>query len=125
MGRPKRDILATVVESATPPDELTPSQSLARVVKAEGNSMYTCELPNKKAGLFELQSRFQNTVWIKRGGYVLIDVAPATGEGRASNSRVAGEITNVVRDERQWRKQPYWYGMTPLAKGGAVGESRR
>jgi len=116
MGRPKRDILATVEESATPPGELTPSQSLARVVKAEGNNVYTCELPNKKTALLELQSRFQNTVWIKRGGYVLIDVASAGDRG---NSRVAGEIINVVRDERAWRKQPYWYENNSFGRGGS------
>lgn len=111
MGRPKRDILAAVAESATPPDALTPTQSVARVVRAEGNSLYMCELPSKKAALVELQSRFRNTVWIKRGGYVLIDVASA---GDSSNSRVVGEIINVVRDEREWRKQPYWCGIAPL-----------
>lgn len=111
MGRSKRDILATTEESVTPPSELTPSQSVARVVKAEGNNKYICELPNKKTALLELQPRFQNTVWIRRGGYVLIDVAPG-GESRGA-SRVAGEIINVVRDERAWRKQPYWYVYDP------------
>lgn len=106
MGRPKRNILAAAEESITPPDALTPSQSLARVVKAEGNSLYECELPNKKTVLLELEPKFRNAVWIKRGGYVLIDLASA--DERKSSSRVVGEIINIVRDERLWRKQPYW-----------------
>jgi probable RNA-binding protein EIF1AD len=106
MGRPKRSIAAAAEESLNPPDELTPSQSLARVVKAEGNNLYTCELPNKKTVLLELEQKFRNTVWIKRGGYVLVDLGSAD---ERKNSRVVGEIINVVRDERLWRKQAYWY----------------
>lgn len=107
MGRPKRSIVAAAEESLNPPDELTPSQSIARVVKAEGNNLYTCELPNKKIVLLELEQKFRNAVWIKRGGYVLVDLGSV--DERKSSSKVAGEIRNVVRDERLWRKQPYWY----------------
>lgn len=107
MGRPMRNAVAAAAqESMTPPDELTDSQSVARVVKAEGNSLYTCELPNKKTIIVELEPRFRNTIWIKRGGYVLIDLASM--EERPKESRVVGEIVNVVRDEKSWRKKPYW-----------------
>ncbi|KAM7220144.1 hypothetical protein V8F06_004472 [Rhypophila decipiens] len=107
MGKPKRsNVLAVAEESMTPPDELTTTQSLARVVKAEGNSLYTCALPNTKPILVELEPRFRNTMWIRRGGYVLVDMA--SKDERPANSRVVGEIINVVRDEKQWRKQPYW-----------------
>lgn len=99
-------VAAAAQESMTPPDELTDSQSVARVVKAEGNSLYTCELPNKKTIIVELEPRFRNTIWIKRGGYVLIDLASM--EERPKESRVVGEIVNVVRDEKSWRKKPYW-----------------
>ncbi|KAK0743482.1 hypothetical protein B0T18DRAFT_185382 [Schizothecium vesticola] len=107
MGKPKRNAVAAAAqESTTPPGELTDSQSVARVVKAEGNSLYTCELPNKKTIIVELEPRFRNTIWIKRGGYVLIDLASM--DERPKESRVVGEIVNVVRDEKSWRKQPYW-----------------
>ncbi|KAK0643876.1 hypothetical protein B0T16DRAFT_459972 [Cercophora newfieldiana] len=106
MGKPKRSVLAAAEESATPPDELTESQSVARVVKAEGNNLYTCALPNTKTIVVELEPRFRNTIWIKRGGYVLVDLASA--EERGPGSRVVGEIVNVVRDEKAWRKQAYW-----------------
>ncbi|KAK3687797.1 hypothetical protein B0T22DRAFT_498104 [Podospora appendiculata] len=108
MGKhPKRNTLAAAAEeSATPPDQLTESQSVARVVKAEGNNLYTCALPNGKPILVELETRFRSTIWIKRGGYVLVDLASI--EERAPGSKVVGEIINVVRDEKQWRKQPYW-----------------
>jgi len=108
MGKPKRNALAAAVEqSVTPPDELTDSQSIARVVKAEGNHIYTCTLPNTKTILVELEPQFRDTVWIRRGGYVLIDLASM--DERPPSSRVVGEIVNVVGDEKLWRKQPYWF----------------
>ncbi|KAK3390728.1 hypothetical protein B0H63DRAFT_122113 [Podospora didyma] len=107
MGKPKRStILAAAVESATPPDQMTETQSIARVIKAEGNNLYTCTLPNKKPILVELETRFRSTIWLKRGGYVLVDLASA--EERPASSRIVGEIINVVRDEKEWRKKPYW-----------------
>lgn len=104
MGRPKRDVRAAAEESTTPPDDLTPSQHVARVIKAEGNSLYSCILPNQQTVLVELAARFRNTIWIKRGGYVLVDLTPADEK----TGKVEGEIVNVVREEKEWRKQSYW-----------------
>lgn len=33
-------------------------------------------------------------------------------EGR--ENKLGGEIVNVVRDERGWRKEPYWYTSYPV-----------
>ncbi|KUJ16131.1 nucleic acid-binding protein [Mollisia scopiformis] len=104
MGRPKRNIFAAAEETSTPPSALTATQSLARVIKAEGNSLYSCSLPNQKIILVELPSRFRNTIWIKRGGYVLVD----TKEAEVRQNKIDGEILNVVRDEHLWRKELYW-----------------
>jgi len=104
MGKPKRNVFAAAEETTTAPSALTPTQSIARVIKAEGNSLYSCTLPDKKTVLVELPSRFRNTIWIKNGGYVLID----TKEGDARQNKIDGEIINVVRDEHTWRKESYW-----------------
>lgn len=104
MGRPKRTVQAAAEETSTPPDQLTATQSVARVVKAAGNNLYTCSFPGGKEILVELPSRFRNTIWIKRGGYVLLD----TKESEARENKIGGEIVNVVRDEREWRKMAYW-----------------
>jgi probable RNA-binding protein EIF1AD len=104
MGRPKRNVVAAADETTTPPSELTATQSIARVIKAEGNSLYSCLLPNQKIVLVELESRFRNTIWLKRGGYVLIDAKEAT----VRQNKIDGEIINVVRDEHSWRKEAYW-----------------
>ncbi|KAI1806629.1 nucleic acid-binding protein [Daldinia bambusicola] len=103
MARPRRDMRAAAEASTTPPDKLTPTQSLARVVKSEGNNLYTCLLPDQRTLIFELAARFRNTIWIRRGGYVLVELAPEEQKGK-----VRGEIVNVVADEKEWRKQSYW-----------------
>jgi probable RNA-binding protein EIF1AD len=104
MGRPKRNVFAAAEETSTPPSSLTTTQAIARVIKAEGNSLYSCLLSDQKTVLVELPSRFRNTIWIKRGGYVLID----TKEGDVRQNKIDGEIINVVRDEHLWRKETYW-----------------
>ncbi|EKD21719.1 uncharacterized protein L3040_004941 [Drepanopeziza brunnea f. sp. 'multigermtubi'] len=111
MGRPKRNVVAAADETTTPPFELTATQSIARVIKAEGNSLYSCLLPNQKTVLVELESRFRNTIWLKRGGYVLIDTKEAT----VRQNKIDGEIMNVVRDEHLWRKEAYWPKEFPKA----------
>ncbi|KAH7031248.1 uncharacterized protein B0I36DRAFT_120611 [Microdochium trichocladiopsis] len=104
MGRPKRDVRAAAEESTTPPDELTAQQCVARVLKAEGNSLYSCVLPDKRTVTVQLQDRFRNTIWIRRGGYVLVDLTPT----EEHKGKVTGDIVNIVRDEKEWRKQSYW-----------------
>ncbi|CAH0017353.1 unnamed protein product [Clonostachys rhizophaga] len=104
MGRPKRNVLAAAEASLTPPVRLEPNQYIVRVVKPEGNNLYACELANKKPIILELAQRFRNTIWIKRGGFVVAERYPAETE----ETRADGEIINVVRDEKLWRKQSYW-----------------
>lgn len=104
MGRPKRNVQAAAEETSTPPLALTATQSIARVIKATGNSLYSCSLPTGSEILVELPSRFRNTIWIKRGGYVLVD----TKDAEVRDNKINGEILNVVRDERAWRKEAYW-----------------
>ena len=105
MARPKRQLLATAEETSNPPSTLEPYQAIVRVVKGEGKNLYTVELPNTKPLLVELPSRFRSTIWIKRGGFLLID--RTAFEDR--ENKLDGEVINVVREEKQWRKQGYWF----------------
>lgn len=41
---------------------------------------------------------------MKRGSYVLVDFDALQDR----DNKLKGEIVNIVRDERQWRKQAYW-----------------
>jgi probable RNA-binding protein EIF1AD len=104
MGPPRRKLQEVVEATLIPPDTLAPSQSIACVVKAEGNNLYSVELPSAKTLLVELPSRFRSTIWLKRGGFVVVDTKALADR----DNKLDGEIVNVVRDERQWRKQGYW-----------------
>ncbi|PLN76493.1 putative eukaryotic translation initiation factor eIF1a-like protein [Aspergillus taichungensis] len=104
MAPPRRKVLATAEETLTPPDDLAPGQQIARVLKATGNNLYAVEFPSKKSFLVELPSRFRSTIWIKRNSYVVVDTNAL--EGR--DNKLGGEIVNIVRDEKAWRKERYW-----------------
>ena len=105
MGKPKRNLLATAAETSSPPAILDEDHIIALVKKAEGNNLYSVELPSgTKPLLVELPSRFRSQIWIKRGGYVVVDRSAFDDR----ENKLGGEIANVVRDEKQWRKQAYW-----------------
>ncbi|KAK2766966.1 hypothetical protein FQN54_006282 [Arachnomyces sp. PD_36] len=104
MGAPKRKLLATAEETLSPPDTLEKQQQIARVVKATGNNIYSVELPSKDAVLVELPAKFRSTIWIKRGSYVVVDLDAL----EYRDNKLNGEIINVVRDEKAWRKAVYW-----------------
>ncbi|KAL8659215.1 MAG: hypothetical protein Q9226_000553 [Calogaya cf. arnoldii] len=105
MARPKRNFLATAQETSSPPASLDDNHTIARVRKAEGKNLYLVELPKHTDPLLvELPARFRSQIWIKRGGYVLIDTAAFLDR----DNKLDGEIVNVVREEKEWRKQSYW-----------------
>ena len=105
MPAPRRNLQATAVETSTPPAEMEQDHAIAQVKKAEGKNLYTVNLPNGKEPLLvELSARFRSTIWIRRGGYVVVDTSAFSDR----NNKLGGEIVNVVRDEKQWRKQGYW-----------------
>jgi probable RNA-binding protein EIF1AD len=116
MGRPKRNVLAAADDTLSPPTALSPNQSVVRVIKPEGNNLYSCEFPDKKIRFLELAQRFRNTIWIRRGGFVLAE----RYDGQSEEVRAEGEIVNVVRNEKQWRKQPYWYVPVVVAAAAAA-----
>ncbi|CAN9217288.1 unnamed protein product [Alternaria alternata] len=104
MARPKRNVLATIDSTITPPDALSTNHVIARIIKAEGKNIYAAELPDGKPVLAELEARFRSTVWIKRGSYVVVDTSALADR----ENKLDGEIVNVVRDEKAWRKMAYW-----------------
>jgi probable RNA-binding protein EIF1AD len=104
MGPPKRRVLATAAETLYPPETLSEGHQIARVIKATGNNLYSVEFPSKETALVELPAKFRSTIWMKRGSYVVVDTNAL--EGR--DNKLAGEIANVVRDEKAWRKAAFW-----------------
>jgi probable RNA-binding protein EIF1AD len=108
MARPKRNLLATIDSTVTPPDALPEAHQIARITTAAGNNLYNAELPDGKPVLAELEAKFRSTVWIKRGSYVVVDLSAMADR----DNKLDGEIVNVVRDEKAWRKMAYWYVYT-------------
>ncbi|OAA80143.1 Nucleic acid-binding, OB-fold-like protein [Akanthomyces lecanii RCEF 1005] len=104
MGRTNRGVQAASDETLTPPDVLAANQTLVRVVKPEGNNLFLCALPGQETLVLELAQKFRNTIWIKRGGFALAE----RYEDGATDTRAQGEIINIVRGEKEWRKMPYW-----------------
>ncbi|OJJ81348.1 putative eukaryotic translation initiation factor eIF1a-like protein [Aspergillus glaucus CBS 516.65] len=104
MGPPRRKVLATAEETLTPPDELLQGQTIAKVIKATGKNIYQVEFPSKESVLVELPARFRSTIWMKRGSFVVVD----TNALEDRDNKLQGEIVNIVRDEKAWRKAPFW-----------------
>ena len=105
MGCPRRKLHATAEETSTPPAELLNGHAIAQVRKAEGKNLYTVDVPAGKGPLLvELSARFRSTIWIKRRGFVVVDTSAFDDR----DNKLSGEIVNVIRDEKQWRKQAYW-----------------
>ena len=104
MGPPRRKLQETVEETITPPDNLQDGQLIARIVGAAGKNLYRVQLPSSQSLLVELEGKFRSTIWLKRGGYVLVDTTSLADR----DNKIDGEIVNVVRDEKNWRKAAYW-----------------
>lgn len=93
----------------TPLDGLKDTQTVAKVAQAKGSNIYEVVLPEafyKSHGFstaeaqVEMPPKFRQTVWVKRGGFVVVDVTP--------DDKIAGDIIEIVVDDRTWRKMPYW-----------------
>lgn len=104
MPKPHRNAAAVAEETLTPPDNLTQTQSIARLKQAAGNNLYHVELPSGKDFLAELHQKFRSTIWLKRGMFVLVDAAALAER----DNKLGGEIVNVVGDEKAWKKMAYW-----------------
>jgi len=114
MPKPRRNIDAAVEETLTPPDTLTPGQQIACVKQGAGNNLYHLVLADGSPMLAELPSKFRSTVWMKRGGFVLVDSSAMANR----DNKLGGEIVTYVGDERAWRKMPWWPKEFPAKKAG-------
>ena len=126
MPPPRRILQATVEETLTPPATLTPTQHIARTIKAEGNNLYSVEAPAGKQLLVELSPRFRSSIWLRRGGYVLVDTDRKVFGER--DNKIDGEIVNVVREEKRWRKLSYWpaeFAKKRVEETGSDGDDSR
>jgi probable RNA-binding protein EIF1AD len=107
-----------------PVDTLGSNEVIAKVIKARGNNLYEVEITrtdsSKLASLVRqdklttelyktlvlMPPKFRNTIFVKRGGFVVIQWY--TGDGVDPESKVKGEISNIVTNKKDWQKMPYW-----------------
>jgi len=104
MPKPQRAVNAIAEETLIPPEALSENQAIARLKQAAGNNLYHLELPSGQPILAELNQKFRSTIWLRRGSYVVVDMAALAER----DNKLSGEIVNVVGDEKVWRKMPYW-----------------
>ncbi|KIV99565.1 uncharacterized protein PV09_08743 [Verruconis gallopava] len=104
MGRSKRDVLATFDQTLNPPATLPDDHAICRVLKAVGNNLFNVEDATGKTLLVELPAQFRSKFWIKRRGYVLVNLVAFSER----DNKLDGEIVNLVGEERIWRKMNYW-----------------
>ena len=104
MPKPKRNINAVAEATLSPPDVLGEEEQIACVKQGAGNHLYHLQLADGKEILAELPSRFRSTIWLRRGSYVLVDLAALADR----DNKLDGIIVNLVGDYKTWRKMPYW-----------------
>jgi probable RNA-binding protein EIF1AD len=104
MGPPRRKLQETVEDTLIPPDSLQTGQLIARIVGARGKNLYEVELPSSQTLLVELEAKFRSTIWLRRGGFVVVDTTTLADR----DNKIEGEIVNVVRDEKRWSRATYW-----------------
>jgi len=100
----RRKMRIAAEDTLTPPDSLTQGQVIARVVKTQGKDLYNVETADASELLVELEARFRGSIFVRRGGYVLVDTTLAVER----ENKIQGEIVNIVGDEKAWRKQSFW-----------------
>lgn len=100
----RRKIRNAAEETLSPPETLAPGQQLVRVVKVQGKDLYTVQTADTSELLVELDARFRGTIFVRRGGYVLVDTTTSADR----ENKIQGEIVNIVRDEKAWRKRSFW-----------------
>ncbi|KAL9091852.1 MAG: hypothetical protein Q9159_001224 [Coniocarpon cinnabarinum] len=72
--------------------------------------------------LVELPKKLRNTLFIRRGGFVLVDCKAFD----ARENKLGGEIVGVVGDVREWRKCEWWpkeFGVSEARKDCQEGEN--
>ncbi|KAG4305328.1 hypothetical protein PORY_001498, partial [Pneumocystis oryctolagi] len=87
-----------------PPDELSVGQEIACVMEVKDHDLYLCKIANGETLLAELPSRFRCKIWVKRGGFVVLD----TQAFNKKECKIRAEIFMVIQNEKAWRKKKYW-----------------
>lgn len=124
MSRSRKHVTMELDEHVQPPG---PAQSLVRALGSRGSNLiavssknyqalsihagrepFLCpsqvEFPDGRQTLVLMPAKFNKKLWVKRGGYLLVEDSPAAGD----DSKITGTIVSVLYDDhiKQLSKMP-------------------
>ncbi len=116
MSHAKKHVTHKILNEDPVPTE---QEKIVRVVEARGSNLYQIEYPTGQKALCLLPSKFRNTVWIKRGDYLIIHPEPDDPQDR---SKVRSIITNVLYPNhiRNLKIKNLWYSFAKRACAALV-----
>ncbi|OLL26413.1 S1-like domain-containing protein [Neolecta irregularis DAH-3] len=99
MSRRRQQALS---QSAECLETLDPSNEIVKIKSSQGQYLYMVENCRGEEYLVELPRKFRSVAWIKRGGFVVVELL------ESSDIKIKGNIVQIVRDLKKWRGKEYW-----------------
>ncbi|ANB15250.1 hypothetical protein AWJ20_2876 [Sugiyamaella lignohabitans] len=131
MGIKSRAVQRRIETVGVPPDTIESNELIVSILKARGNSLYEVLVPPSEATklqkalsspdheytvdseesrtiLVAMPPKFRNTIFVKRGSNVVVELyGPEVLHGD-TESKVKGEFSNIVTNKKEWQRYPYW-----------------
>uniref|UniRef100_A0A7S0V8E4 S1-like domain-containing protein n=1 Tax=Polytomella parva TaxID=51329 RepID=A0A7S0V8E4_9CHLO len=108
----RKHVTNELFQEVKPPKE---NEFIVQVLGLRGGNIVNVQFPDGKETLCLLPSKFHKKVWVKRGGFVLIE----SDENAFEDTKVAGNILAVLYDEqiKEYKKLGVWPGEFKELKG--------
>lgn len=84
--------LGSEQQDVGPPQE---GQAIVRALGSRGSNLVEVEYPDGRTTLVLMPARFNKKLWVKRGGYLVIEDSPQA----EADTKVTGSIVAVLYDE--------------------------
>lgn len=94
MTRRRKHIIQSLSQEIQPPKE---DQHIVKALGSRGDNLIEVEYPAGGTGLVLLPARFNKKLWIRRGGYLIVQ--HQLGKDIGSRSRISGTIESVLYPE--------------------------
>mmetsp|Transcript_21634 Transcript_21634/g.60134 ORF Transcript_21634/g.60134 Transcript_21634/m.60134 type:complete len:178 (+) Transcript_21634:68-601(+) len=119
MSRRGKHVTTSAVQADV--EKPTASQAIVRALKPRGSNIFEVEFPDGHTTLVLLPTRFQKKLWVKNGGFVVIDKAD---EAEVDGCKITGTIAAVLYDThiKQLKREP---GIWPAEFDNAAPASTR
>ncbi|KAF6259225.1 hypothetical protein COO60DRAFT_1030707 [Scenedesmus sp. NREL 46B-D3] len=95
MGQRRKHMLQTAItQDIQPPAD---NQQIVRALGARGGNIVEVEYPNGATTLCMMPAKFNRKLWVRRGGYLIIEPSPEAEQD--AGSRVTATIAAVLYEE--------------------------